>query len=115
MARRTTDDPYVYPGTFTLKNTLGLTDPALLRIAEYAITQLRERDAPSFPMTPDGYKATHRHLFGDVFSWAGQTRTVGLTHPKHEMPFANPQFVEGTLAKQFRDLGRKAHRRKTAR
>ena len=60
--------------------------------------------APSFPLTPDGLKATHKHLFQDVFPWAGQVRTVGLTHPRHQDPFAFPHFVEGSLAKQFREL-----------
>lgn len=104
MARRPGDDPYVYPGTFTLKNRFGLRDPALLRLAEYAATRQRALDAPAFPLTPDGFKATHRHLFQDVFPWAGQVRTVGLTHPRHDDPFAFPHLIEGALAKQFRWL-----------
>lgn len=104
MPQRTADDPYVYPGTLTLKNRFGLADAALLRIAEYAVTRQRELDAPSFPLTSDGFKTTHKHLFGDVFPWAGQVRTVGLTHPRHESPFAMSQFIEGALAKQFRGL-----------
>lgn len=104
MARRPVDDPYVYPGTHTLKNKLGLTDPTLLRLAEYATTRQRTLDAPQFPLTPDGFKATHKHLFGDVFPWAGQVRTVGLTHSRHQDPFAFPHLIEGSLAKQFREL-----------
>lgn len=33
----------------------------------------------------------HRHLFGDVYGWAGEIRTVALA--KSEM-FALPQFIE---------------------
>ena len=105
MARRPSgDDPYVYPGTLTLKNRFGLHDPALLRVAEYAATRRRAMDAPAFPLTPEGFKATHRHLFQDVLPWAGQVRTVGLTHPRHDDPFAFPHLIEGALAKQFRWL-----------
>lgn len=104
MARWPVEDPYVYPGTITLKNKLGLTDQSTLRLAEYAYTRQRTADAPSFPLTPDGFKATHKHLFGDVFPWAGQVRTVGLTHPRHQDPFAFPHLIESSLAKQFREL-----------
>ncbi|NPD70344.1 hypothetical protein HN018_28160 (plasmid) [Lichenicola cladoniae] len=104
MARGPVDDPYVYPGTLTLKNKLGITDAGLLRAAEYAYTRQRTADAPPLPLTPDGFKATHKHLFGDVFPWAGQVRTVGITHPRHQEPFAFPHLIEGSLAKQFREL-----------
>lgn len=104
MARRPFEDPYVYPGTTTLRNRFGLRDPALLRLAEYAATRRRAMEAPAFLLTAEGFRATHRHLFQDVFPWAGEVRTVGLTHPRHEDPFAFPHLVEGALAKQFRWL-----------
>lgn len=104
MAPRSADDPYVYPGTLTLKNRLGLQDPDLLRLVEYAAVSRRALSAPEFPLTPDGFKATHGHLFQDVFSWAGQVRTVGLTHPRHDNPFAFSHLIESSLSKQFRDL-----------
>ncbi len=104
MPPRPADDPYVYPGTFTLKNRFGLQDPDSLRLIEYAATLRRGLDAPSFPLTPEGFKATHKHLFQDVFPWAGQVRTVELTHPRNAGPFAFAHLVEGALSKQFRDL-----------
>ena len=104
MARRPFTDPYVYPGADTLKNSLGLRDPALLRVVEYAATRRRTIDAPDFPLTADGFKATHRHLFQDLYSWAGQVRTVGLRHPREDMEFAFPHLLESVLAKQFRSL-----------
>ena len=104
MARRPFTDPYVYPGANTLKNSLGLRDPALLRVVEYAATRRRTMDAPDFSLTADGFKATHKHLFQDLYSWAGQVRTVGLRHPREDMEFAFPYLLEGVLAKQFRSL-----------
>ncbi len=76
----------------------------MLRLGEYAFTTERAANAPTFPLTMDGFKATHKHLFGDIFSWAGKIRTVGLTHPRHSEPFAFPHLIEGSLSKQFREL-----------
>ncbi len=109
MPRRTADDPYVYPGTLILKNAFGITDAALLRIVEYGVTRQRELDAPAFPLTPEDFKAIHRHLFRDVFAWAGQTRTVGLIHPCEQSPFAFPHLIDGAHAAQFRSLAADGH------
>ena len=109
MAKSAASDPYVYPGSTTLKNRFGLTDPLMLRTVEYTITRQRGLSPPSFPLTVDGFKATHRHLFGELFVWAGQNRTVGLTHPRHQDPFAFPHLIEGSLTKQFRSLAAEGH------
>lgn len=74
------DDPYVYPGTFVLKNKFGIRDAAQLDVAERVITRARMREPMPVPpaMTPDGYRAIHKHLFRDVYFWAGAFRTVNL-------------------------------------
>lgn len=51
-------DPYTYPGSDVLKNKLGIRDAVALQEAEYEI---------------------HRHLFQDLFDWAGELRTVDIT------------------------------------
>ena len=61
------------------------------------------------PLTPDGFKATHKHLFSDMFSLADQVRTVGLTHPRHQDPFAFPPLINSSPSKQFRELGANRH------
>ena len=40
--------------------------------------QLENGAAGPFADTPAGYKALHRHLFQDVFEWAGQPRAVNM-------------------------------------
>lgn len=71
------DDPYSYKGTNVLKNRLRTRDPAILEAFELEMTTLRA-DEP----LPDGrfgsahYRAVHRHLFQDVYPWAGRYRTV---------------------------------------
>ena len=67
----------------TLRNKLGVTDPAELerverrRVSARAI-QLENDAAGPFAHTVAGYKQLHRHLFQDVYEWAGQTRTVNM-------------------------------------
>lgn len=66
-----------------LKNKLGVTDAAELaqverrRVAARAV-QLETRAAGPFAHTVAGYKELHRHLFQDVYEWAGKTRTVNM-------------------------------------
>ena len=74
------DDPYTYPGSDTLRNRLGITDDKLLTEAERRFTLARGAEAArmTFPGTAEGYRALHRHLFQDVYDWAGQDRTVNI-------------------------------------
>jgi cell filamentation protein len=73
-------DPYLYPGTTTLKNKLGIRDPKALERAEderaAAPYALLERNLPQPPFTFETLKDIHR-LFGSVYEWAGQPRTIG--------------------------------------
>lgn len=104
MKRQSDDDPYVYPGTETLRNRLDIRDPDMLRVAEYALTSLRRADTPKFSVDAKGYLATHRHLFQDVYDWAGTIRTVGLRNPREPVEFARPMPIAGVLDKQFEDF-----------
>ena len=65
----TDPDPYLYPGTDTLRNRLGLKDAAALAQAERMLTHARGREIArmSFPLDADGYRALHKHLFQDVY------------------------------------------------
>lgn len=74
------DDPYTYPGTETLRNKLGITDDKTLTEAERRLTLARGAEAArlTFPTTADGYRALHRHLFQDLYAWAGEDRSVTI-------------------------------------
>lgn len=70
---------YTYRGTHTVKNTFGVTDYDEFERIEAAIVKARytEIAAGSGPTGQfDGglIKAFHRHLFQDVYEWAGRTR-----------------------------------------
>lgn len=64
----------VWPGTDTLRNRLGLRDPVLLDRAEREVVKNRlEEGFPSQanPYSYAGFKEDHRHMFQDVYDWAG--------------------------------------------
>lgn len=97
------DDPYSYKGTDTLKNKLGLRDPALLESFESEMTILRANE----PL-PDGrydvrhYKRIHHHIFQDVYTWAGKYRTVRTS--KGGNPFCFPEHIKSEMLKLFEQL-----------
>ena len=69
------DDPYLQPNG-TLRNKLGITDQALLSLAEAdlvaARAKLLELNLPRPPFSFDTLKVIHHELFQDVYTWAGQ-------------------------------------------
>lgn len=72
-------DPYVIPGTTVLQNKLGLRDQAGLDYHERALVVQRARQGvPTGRFDLPHLQAIHRHLFQDVYEWAGQLRTVEI-------------------------------------
>jgi len=80
-------DPYLYPGTKVLKNLRGLTDPDLLERFEARRTHRRIAELIDTPVAARfdvaHFKAIHRHIFQDVYEWAGQFRTVNISKGGH--------------------------------
>lgn len=70
--------PLAYPGTNVMQNRLGLRDAQKLRQFEYAAANARLRQLIAHPIRGnfdlDHLKAIHKHLLGDTYDWAGQTR-----------------------------------------
>ena len=100
------DDPYTDPVTGILLNRLGLGTAAELEAAEREITHaaliLLGEESPVHP----GYDlphlcAIHRRIFGDIYDWAGQIRTVAIA--KGSL-FCLPQYIETSAAEIFRAL-----------
>ena len=70
-------------GKGVFKNLLGQTDPEALRVAEYACTKSRSAEilGGHVRLNVSGFGlerqvAIHKHLFQDVYEWAGKIRTV---------------------------------------
>lgn len=78
------DDPYCYPGTTVLKNKLGLRSQRELDAFESEMSFERSTDSlPSGRLSYSHYRAIHRHLFQDVYAWAGKVRTVRICWQRH--------------------------------
>lgn len=92
----TTNDPLTCGPI--LANMVGATTWAELRTREDAFVTVRAMTlhTEGLPGTYDldGLRAIHRHLFQDVYEWAGELRTV--TTGKCE-PFATPEEIESVM------------------
>jgi Fic/DOC family len=99
------EDPYCYPGTTVLKNRLNLRIQVKLDEFETFITAQRA-DEP-FPPGRLGYahyRAIHRHLFQDVYAWAGRVRTVRIS--KGTSTFCYPKHNDREMRRVFGNLRR---------
>lgn len=70
---------YTYPGTDIVKNkldakTLDELEKREARFVAQRVYQLEIGEGPRGNFDADHLKAIHRHLFQDVFEWAGHTR-----------------------------------------
>jgi cell filamentation protein len=98
-----TDDPYCYEGTSVLKNRLGLQTQDELTEFEHAISSQRaEEPLPAGDLDEQHYCALHRHLYQDVYEWAGELRTVRTS--KGGNMFCYPENIAAQLRKLFRKL-----------
>jgi cell filamentation protein len=95
-----TPDPYCYRGTSTLKNRAGLRDEAALEAFEAAlVTQRLDEPLPAGRLSYTHYRAIHRHLFGDVYAWAGRLRTVRIS--KGGSMFCYPENIDAEMRRLF--------------
>jgi cell filamentation protein len=99
------DDPYADPVTGVLRNKLRLSKPAELEAAEREITHaalIFVRESPVPPRYDLGHLcAVHHRIFGDIYDWAGQLRTVAIAKGSW---FCLPQYIESSAAEIFRAL-----------
>ena len=72
-----------YPGSTVLVNKFGLTDQNTLDIVERQIVLLKgaeiERNAVFENVDFNYYKSIHKHLFEDIYDWAGTVRTINIS------------------------------------
>lgn len=98
-------DPYAYPGTTVLRNKLDIHDAEALEQAERLLTLQQHREGiPRVELSPAGYQAIHRHLFQDLYDWAGEFRTVNIAKGGHM--FCLAPHIETQLAHRFEALHR---------
>lgn len=99
-------DPYLDPKTGVLKNRLGITDQSLLDTTEAEFATLRIADLEVNPLPGNfdlkHFCTFHRRIFGDIYAWAGEVRTVQIS--KSAAPFCLAQFIEEQALRLFSAL-----------
>lgn len=96
-------DTYCYIGTTVLINKAGLRDQDELDDFEMAMTFARaEEPLPVGLLSVTHYCRIHRHLFQDVYRWAGRYRTVRLS--KAGSMFCYPEYIDREMTRLFGGL-----------
>jgi cell filamentation protein len=72
-------DPLCYPSSDVLINKLGIVEQSELDDFEFAMVLTRGAEPlPEGAFDYAHYRAIHRHLFQDVYEWAGEPRTIRI-------------------------------------
>ena len=99
------EDPYSDPATGVLYNKLGLVTAADLEAAEREITHAALILLDESPVSPSydlpHLREIHKRIFGDIYEWAGQIRTVAIAKGT---VFCLPQYIASSAAVIFREL-----------
>lgn len=106
MSRYDASDSYVYPGSEVLLNKADIREQGALEAFEADATAVRMLELIDNPIQGifdlKHLCAIHRHLFQDVYDWAGEIRTVDIS--RGASLFANFGLIEGYLDQQLRGL-----------
>lgn len=101
-------DPYVYPGTDVLINKLNIRDAKALVQADADLVYHRLDELYDVPVAGtfdlDHLRTIHRRLFGDLYAWAGELRTVPIA--KGNSLFALPAYLAQAADALFAELRR---------
>ena len=105
-------DPYVYPGTNVLRNLRDIRDPERLSKAEAIATSRRIIELEGNPklgtFDTQHLQSIHRHIFQDIYPWAGEFRTVNISR-SGQFPFAFPEQIVPSLGRLFGELRKEHH------
>ncbi len=108
MSRYSESDPYLDPSSGVLKNRLDIADAIVLEQAEAAFVAARSYELSRSPLKGRfdlaHLQAIHRCLFGDLYEWAGQLRTVDIS--KAGSRFAHHAQIESAAAGIFEQLAK---------
>ena len=99
------DIKYCYPGTNVLRNKLNIQDLDILHEAERDYSSIRQVELYKKGITGDfslkHLCSIHRQLFQDIYSWAGELRTVDISKGTI---FCLVPFIEEQFAFLYRKL-----------
>lgn len=105
-------DPYTYKGTSTLVNLRGIKNPDVLAVVEADAVSSRSREIPpelrrGGNMDLAQLRGLHKHLFQDVYAWAGELRTVNIS--KGTSSFARTEYLAAYGDGIFNKLAKDNH------
>ena len=114
MPKYSEADPYLDQENGILRNLLGCKDQESLDRSEGDFVTVRLVELAQSPMTGNfdipHLQSIHRRLFADVYDWAGQFRTVGIT--RSSSTFCVPAHIESYAADLLRKLAQENHLRR---
>ncbi len=97
------DTVYCYPGSSVLRNLLGITDAEKLDFVEREFVSHRfDHGVPTGKFDLNHLRAIHKHLFQDVYEWAGELRTLEIS--KGGSTFMFCRFIENGMADVHRRI-----------
>ena len=107
-------DPYLYDDVDVLKNLANIKDAELLRTAEADITNLAM--TAIYNKRYDKFNADtlcdiHRTIFGQIYDWGGEYRTIMMTKPEDVLGgdtvrYAYPNEIKKHLAETMKEVGK---------
>lgn len=100
------DQKYRYADSKVLINKLGISSPEAFDLAERDIVGFTMLDIRFMNPVPGAFdlkhlQDIHKHLFQDIYRWAGETRTVNIGKT---LPFAYWLYIEDYADDIFRKL-----------
>ncbi|WP_324655060.1 Fic/DOC family protein [Bacillus paranthracis] len=97
---------YTYDGTDVLKNKFGIKDQAELEELEKLITTAKIAELEIKPIPGnfdlDHLKKIHKHIFEDIYEFAGQIRQENIA--KDFFSFGDARFIESGAKELFGQL-----------
>ena len=107
-------DPYLFDDIDVLRNRANIRDNALLHTAEADITNLAmtaiyERKYDKFNL--ETLLDIHRTIFGQIYEWAGEYRTIMMTKPEDVLGgdtvrYAYPKAIKKELTDTMKEVSK---------
>ena len=94
-------DPYIYSGTCVLVNKFGFRNQLDLDKAESDFTVLKIAEIAERPLPGDFDLVhlcnMHRYVFDDLFSWAGEIRTINIEKAEPALAGLSAEYSDYNL------------------
>lgn len=88
-------DPYLYENSDVLKNKLSIKDGTALSDAEADITSAKMMTVDEIKGDFDyaHYKKLHKHIFEDIYDWAGEEREIPISKSEKALGGISVQYA----------------------